>query len=304
LVMLDTLQLGDVHETNFYSYLNMSFAIGRWNINPGLRVDQFLFSYHDYQLNVFERQQATKVTLSPKLNILYNPSNLLQLYLKTGKGFHSNDSRVVVAQNGKEILPAAYGADLGLIWKPASKLLINSALWYLHLDQEFVYVGDEGVVEPSGRTRRTGYDLSLRYQPLKWIYWDFDLNQTLARSIDDPEGNNYIPLAPDFTIMSGISIIHPSGLYGGSRLRYLKDRPANEDNSIVADGYAVVDLNAGYPWKNVNLEINIQNLFNTEWNETQFATESRLASEVGPVEEIHFTPGTPFFIKGSISYNF
>ncbi len=304
IIMLDTLQLGDVHETNFYSYLNTSFAIGKWNINPGVRVDQFLFSYHDYKLNMFERQQASKVTLSPKLNILYNPSNLLQLYLKTGKGFHSNDSRVVVARNGREILPAAYGADLGLIWKPASKLLVNTALWYLHLDQEFVYVGDEGVVEPSGRTRRTGYDLSLRYQPLKWIFWDFDLNQTLARSIDDPEGNNYIPLAPDFTIMSGISVIHPSGLYGGSRLRYVKDRPANEDNTIVADGYAVVDLNAGYPWKNVNLEISIQNLFNTEWNETQFATESRLANEVDPVEEIHFTPGTPFFIKGSISYNF
>jgi hypothetical protein len=31
---------------------------------------------------------------------------------------------------------------------------------------------------------------------------------------------------------------------------------------------------------------------NTKWNETQFATESRL-KESG-VEEIHFTPGTPF----------
>ncbi|MDA0713870.1 MAG: NAD(P)H-binding protein [Bacteroidetes bacterium] len=38
--------------------------------------------------------------------------------------------------------------------------------------------------------------------------------------------------------------------------------------------------------------------------ETQFATESRLRNETDPVEEIHFTPGTPFFLKGNISYYF
>ena len=50
--------------------------------------------------------------------------------------------------------------------------------------------------------------------------------------------------------------------------------------------------------------IQIQNLLNTEWNETQFATESRLQFETEPVEEIHFIPGTPFFIKAIIQYNF
>jgi hypothetical protein len=34
---------------------------------------------------------------------------------------------------------------------------------------------------------------------------------------------------------------------------------------------------------------------NTKWNETQFATESRLKDESNSVEEIHFTPGTPFY---------
>jgi hypothetical protein len=31
------------------------------------------------------------------------------------------------------------------------------------------------------------------------------------------------------------------------------------------------------------------NLLNTKWNETQFATESRLKEEPNSVEEIHFT---------------
>jgi hypothetical protein len=45
-------------------------------------------------------------------------------------------------------------------------------------------------------------------------------------------------------------------------------------------------------------------LLDTEWNETQFATESRLRTEAAPVEEIHFTPGTPLFVKGKVTYMF
>jgi hypothetical protein len=48
----------------------------------------------------------------------------------------------------------------------------------------------------------------------------------------------------------------------------------------------------------------VENLFDTEWNETQFATESRLQNEIASVEEIHFTPGTPFFMKGKVTYTF
>ncbi len=60
----------------------------------------------------------------------------------------------------------------------------------------------------------------------------------------------------------------------------------------------------GFKWNKISLGIQIQNLFDTDWNETQFATESRLQNETLPVEEIHFTPGTPFFIKTMIEYNF
>ena len=48
----------------------------------------------------------------------------------------------------------------------------------------------------------------------------------------------------------------------------------------------------------------MENLFDTKWNEAQFATESRLFDEVSSVEEIHFTPGTPFYVRGKISVNF
>lgn len=119
------------------------------------------------------------------------------------------------------------------------------------------------------------------------------------------DGQNHIPLAPKFTAIGGLSVNNLNDFSGGLRMRYLGDRPANEDNYIVAEGYFVTDLNLNYNLnKNISVGVVVENLFDVEWNETQFATESRLATEVDAVEEIHFTPGTPFFIRGSISYKF
>ncbi|MCO6162555.1 TonB-dependent receptor [Flavobacterium sp. NRK F7] len=302
--VLEQIQLGNINETNLGAYLGTTIDVNKWTFNPSVRLDYFNFQYNDALLTTYKTQEETKAIVSPKFNILYNPSEQLQLYLKTGKGFHSNDTRVVVTEQDKKTLPAAYGFDLGYIWKPTPKMVVNMAYWYLYLDQEFVYVGDAGVVEPSGKTHRQGIDLSYRYQPTNWLFWNLDANYTYARSIDEPKGEDYIPLAPDFTLVSGLNFIFKSGLYGSINARHLADRPANEDNSIVAKGYTVTDFNAGYKWEKISLGIQIQNLFDVEWNETQFATESRLQSESQPVEEIHFTPGTPFFIKAMIQYNF
>jgi outer membrane receptor protein involved in Fe transport len=239
---------------------------------------------------------------SPKLNFIYSQNNNLQFFIKSGIGFHSNDTRVVVQNNGKQILPTAIGTDIGTIWKPFPKLILNSALWYLFLEQEFVYVGDAGIIEPSGKTKRMGVELGLRYQLNDYLYFDTDVNYTYARSIESSNGQNYIPLAPDFTTTAGLSFQKIKRFSGGIRYRFLKNRPANEDNSIVAKAYFVSDLNINYQYKKVNFGISVENIFNTKWNETQFATESRLQNEAQSVAEIHFTPGTPFYMKGKITY--
>ena len=302
--VLENIKLGDIDESNLFSYLNSEFTFGKLMINPAIRLDYFKFNYQDKLTTHYKTQSESKVKFSPKLNFIYSQNNNLQFFVKSGMGFHSNDTRVVVQNSGKQILPTAIGTDIGTIWKPFPKLIVDSALWYLFLEQEFVYVGDAGIIEPSGKSKRMGADLGLRYQLNDWLYFDADANYTYARSIDEPKGQNYIPLAPDFTTTGGLSFQKVNGFSGGMRYRYLKNRPANEDNSIVAKGYFVSDLNLNYQYKKINFGVSVENIFNTEWNETQFATESRLQNELESVEEIHFTPGTPFFMKGKITYTF
>lgn len=301
---LETLQLGDIDETNLYTYVSADLEFGKWLINPVLRADLFSFKYNDATPTLYDTQSEDKGIISPKLNILYNKSENLQYYFKTGVGFHSNDTRVVVAQNGSSILPAAFGSDLGLIWKPSPKFLVNAAAWSLLLDQEFVYVGDAGIVEPSGRTTRAGLDLSMRYQLSDFVFLYGDVNYSRPRSRDEPEASNRIPLAPEFTTTGGLDVTNYHNFSGGMKFRYIAERPANEDNSIVAEGYFITDFNINYALDNVVFGLVIENLFDSQWKETQFATESRLANEAQSVEEIHFTPGTPFAVRAGITFKF
>ncbi|WP_084684665.1 TonB-dependent receptor [Maribacter forsetii] len=302
--VLEQYAFGDVDETNMYGFVDGEYKTGNWTFNPSVRFDYFNFDYENKLTELYDNKSESKAIVSPKLNTIYSVNKDWQLFLKTGLGFHSNDARVVTANEGRDILPRAYGVDFGTIIKPVDKLVLNATLWGLFLDQEFVYVGDAGIVEPSGKTRRVGVEVGARYQMLDWLYLYSDVNYTYARSTEEADGEDYIPLAPDFTAVGGLSFSDIGNFSGNLNYRYLGDRAANEDNSIIAEGYFVTDLNLNYHINNWTVGVIVENLLDTKWNETQFATESRLFSEPASVEEIHFTPGTPFYLRGKVAVRF
>lgn len=263
--------------------------------NRSARLDYFTFKYAD-KITGTTRSTA-KAVVSPKFTVNYQVNPRIHLYLRSGLGFHSNDARVILEQDGSSILPQAYGIDLGINSKITDRLLINVALWRLDLEEEFVYVGDEGIVEPSGKTQRQGIDFSLRYEILPWLFADGDLNITRPRAKGEQEGMNYIPLAPPVSSIGGLAFQMKNGFNGSLRYRYLEGRPANESNSVIAKGYFLADAMMNYTRNKFEIGLSVENIFNVNWNEAQFDTESRLQNEAEPVSEIHFTPGTPFFGK-------
>ncbi|MBC7936474.1 MAG: TonB-dependent receptor plug domain-containing protein [Rhizobacter sp.] len=301
--LLNPIKKGDVREMNIALFAEEKIkANSILDITLGVRGDYFANKYKDNLLRA--TNSSNSFILSPKLNFNYRLNNKVQLYWYNGQGFHSNDTRVAVQQNGRDVVTPAWGSDLGGIFKLGRKAVFQTAFWYLWMKQEFVYVGDAGVVEPGGKTQRMGWDASLRYEIIPSLYADIDLNYTNPRALDVPKGEDNLPLAPKFTSTGGFTYRKATGWNGSLRYRLMGDRPANEDNSVKAKGYFICDAAINFTKKKWEAGISLQNIFNSRWKETQFDTESRLQNEPAGVSEIHFTPGTPFFGRMGVTLFF
>ncbi len=333
----------DVIERNLFLWAQEEIVLTpRLQLVLGLRGDYFTFNVDDH-LEGRPTQHphasgfAQASILSPKASLVYSPSRELDLFANFGTGFHSNDARNNVidvrasqlrrtlrrdGHSDSEIaaeltaqyidpghleegtLPRAVGAESGLRTRLFDRLNLGAALWWMDLESEFVFVGDAGTTEASGKTRRLGLDLEARLQLLSWLWADIDLNLSRGRAVDEPDGADDIALAPQRTSTGGLTWRHSAGLDGSLRYRHIGDRPANESDSITATGYTVVDFNSAYqlgPWR---FNWTVENLLDTVWNEAQFDTESRLRDETEPVSEIHFTPGNPVNMRVGISFLF
>ena len=321
-ITINPIALGDVHETNIYGYVNQTIdLLPQLVLTMGTRFDYLVQQYMN-KLPTDEARSSTfyNHAFSPKAGVHYDLGKKARIYYNYGIGFHSNDTRAlaigstaayqaIYGQNlVKETLPLAFSQDLGIVAKPFSKLLLAAAVWRLDLQQEFTYNGDESNVTPAGPTRRTGLDISARYELLKWLYIDGDLNLARARFVDSSVGNNYLPLAAGITAIGGATVKINKSFSTGLRFRHMGDRPATQDNKIIAPGYTLLDAVVNYSKPRYEFGLQIQNLTNVQWDEAAFATETRLRTEVAAhipgTTDLCFTPGTPFFVKLSATYKF
>jgi outer membrane receptor protein involved in Fe transport len=293
--ILENIQLGTLYERQFGIYHQTGLTNELWDLNFGLRWDMFYHSYRDRN-NTDQLKASDIAIVSPKLKIGYRLSEELVAFFKLGKGYHTNDTRAIVSNELSTLLPGAYGADFGFNGS-CQKIDWQVAFWGLLMDQEFVYVGDAGIVEARGASSRKGIELSIRQEIFKTLNWSFSANTTKPRFIDAPLGENYIPLAPILTSVFNINWESQNGIFSQLEVRHISDRPATEDFSIVAEGYTIINSSLGINHSRLSYGLQIFNLLNAEWKETQFATQSRMFNEPESVEEIHFTPGSPIDIR-------
>jgi outer membrane receptor protein involved in Fe transport len=138
-------------------------------------------------------------------------------------------------------LPDAWGGEIGVQMRPLPKLLLSAVVWGLELENELVFVGDDGTTENSGATRRIGLDLSLRATLTDWLFLDADVNFSKGRALEKQFGvvlptDNLIPLAPNLTSTGGLTAYIPCGnnskIESALRYRFVGERAANESNTV------------------------------------------------------------------------
>ena len=279
---------------------------------------------------------AYKSVFSPKVNLIISPNHKLDLFLNFGQGFHSNDARDLVigqtinnltsvwqqdglnnnqinekllkynfdpAMKGISTLPKATAGEVGMQARLFNKLHLNLAAWYLYLQTEYVYDGDGGTTALSNPTQRLGFDAEMRYSFLPWLWFDGDISYAHATETNRPQGHNFIPLAPALVASGGLSVLRSSGLSGALRFRTIGDRPGDEDYTFTAHGYFILSANITYKYKSLLFSVNVENILNSNWNEAQFETLTRLKGQL-PINDICFTPGNSRNFQFGVSCQF
>ena len=215
-------------------------------------------------------------------------------------------------------LTRAWGYEVGARVRVAGRLDLALSAWGLDLASELVWVGDEGTTEPRGATRRLGLTGEVRWAITPWLRLDADVSVVDATYVGNAGNANAVALAPTLVASAGLSVRHRSGVFGSVRLRAVADRPATEDRSLQAQGFAIVNAQVGYRWRRLEFALQVENLFDSDWREAQFASDTRLRNEclsamsrgcnppadgarLGTVSDIHFTPGTPFALQGRLT---
>jgi outer membrane receptor protein involved in Fe transport len=283
-----------VLESSTAAFLEERALLTPWlSMMAALRVERFQASVEPREGS---RSAGTAHALLPlpKLGIELSPLANLSLFGNYSRGFHSNDARSTVSSHAALMVPAL-GYEAGLRYKPRTDLQVYATAFLLDLKSELVWVGDEGTTEASPQSRRLGLELGSRAHFNGWLFADIDLALTRARFVTDDAANR-VPLAPTATLTAGLAAHPRFGDYqpfGAYRIHAVANRPANEDGSLVAQGYVIQDASLGLRYRDVEAAIDAMNLFDVAWRPVNFATTSRLAYEPAPVTSVHFVPGWP-----------
>lgn len=292
---IETVRENTIRQRHIAPYMSQTLLLPWARVYLGLRADYFSFDVENLASTPGTSGVADAFLLSPKATIAI-PIPHATLFFNSGYGFHSNDARAVVEQSDRSI-PRALGLEVGVrAGNTSDPISVAASLWSLALEEELVFVGDAGTTESSGSTLRRGVDFEAIITPIDILALGFDATLSWGRFVDEPEGSNRIPLAPDLT-MTANATLDLDPVRSLLQLRHISDRPANESNSVVAEGYTLVDLSTTVSLGPVDLSLVVENLLDVEWKEAQFDTESRLEGELESISEIHYTPGTPRAIR-------
>ena len=232
----------------------------------------------DPQGGVFNAANGGRVRdhqTSPKLSLVFGPfgpTGRTEYYASWGRGFHSNDARGATAranpQDGSAVAPVpllvrAEGGEIGLRAVPLPGWNMSVVLWQMDIASELVFIGDEGVTEPKGASRRHGIEWSNYLTPTDGVIVDVDVAASHARftAASPDNGGRHVPNAIPLTASLGLTLDRREKWFGGLRLRYIGAYALEETGRERSDAFWMVNARAGYRFDpRLQLTVDVLNL--------------------------------------------
>jgi outer membrane receptor protein involved in Fe transport len=290
-----------IKEGSIATYADVVWQVtDKLRITPGVRLD-----YYDFDVEALSATSSeghtTDSLASPKFALAYTISDNVEAYANWGKGFHSNDARGVVT-GAVEGLAAGTGYETGLRYEEGD-LKLSITAWWLNLDSELIFVGDDNSVEAKGPSEREGIEIVGFWQPTEWLAIDAVYAMSDARfTKPEEEGGKYIDGSLEDSGQLGLTVN-----YGdwdiSSRLRYLGEYALVPDNSERAASSTTLNIRAARAFGDLSVYGEVLNATDSDGKDIVYFYETDVAglgADEGRVSRVK----SPRSYRLGLRYNF
>jgi outer membrane receptor protein involved in Fe transport len=263
----------------------------------GLRFD-YLHIDADDELEL-DYSKKTDERWSPKLSIIANPSDDLELFLQAGRAMHSNDARysyrgintrrsTSTPPDKVRPLSSVDGLELGFSARLLDdRAVLSASAWYREDEDELAARNAQVELRPS---ERTGFDFRFLYQPTERLYIDLAGTFSRARFSDNDPRGDHIPGSTEQIATLAFGYLGDRYYLNVDAL-YLGPSPFLEDNSAETDEVTSVDIYiGGNIFKNLTLELQWLNIADNTRENSNVSFIDRVAAAEAFVEELYYNP--------------
>lgn len=287
-----------------YAQQGVDLFRGRLHLETGLRWDYFRFRVDDrVDGNRSGTQSASR--LQPKLGLTYTPMRTVPMTFTAhyGRGINTQDARGITERPDSPKIATTDFYQVGAT-VAAGRLSVSGDVFLIDRSNEQVYIPDDGTFELKSPSRSYGHEGKAVLQLSRAVSMSTGLTQVTNSFYRATAPREYVDSAPHTVANASLTLSGWRGLNSSLRYRHVSNYRLDPlDPSIRAAGLDVIDLavtKSVRPW--MDLHIDIDNLTNKSYYETQNYFESRVSPLAEARERIHGTPGYPINLTMGVTF--
>jgi len=279
----------------------------RWKALAGLRYDRF---EQETRPTAGRALQRTDREWSPRVGIVYQPVRNQSYYVSFSKSFQPSGENFALAANNEQLAPEeTTNKEIGAKFDFFDGLASATASVF-QIERTNIKFTDPAtnLLVPVGTQRTNGMELTFAGDLSNgWQIWSgyayLDAEVTSSPSVDNSDNRaafRNIPiqgkrptLTPKHSANLWLTKALGNGWRAGAGLNYVDERFANPGNTVTLPGYVTADAMVGYKMGKLDLQLNINNLFDKKYIVSGHGTSPNLN-----------LPGAPINAQLTARYNF
>jgi catecholate siderophore receptor len=294
-------------DTNSVYIQDLVTLSDRWKALAGLRYDRFEQKTRTIT-GAGSKLQRTDREWSPRVGLVYQPTTSQSYYASFSKSFQPSAENFPLSSSIEDIAPEEttnkeIGAKLDFF-----NGLASATASLFQLERTNIKSTDPAIRQliPVGKQRTNGLELTFTGDLSNgWQVWSgysyLDAKVTSSPAVDNSDNRvRNIPiegkratLTPKHSANLWVTKALGNGYRAGAGVNYVDDRFANLGNTVTLPGYTTVDAMLGYKIASLDLQLNINNLFDRKY----------IVSGHGVAPNLN-TPGAPRNVQLTARYNF